>query len=218
MKHVFITGGTGYMGKRLIPLLQQKGYAITALVRKGSENKLPPGCNVVTANPFEAASFMKDISADATFVQLLGVPHPGPKKKNQFKTIDLASAKASAIAALHAGAKHFVYVSVAQTPTSIMKDYQECRAEAETTIRATAIPATFIRPWYVIGPGHYWPLLFQPLFKILEWIPSTSAKAKALRVVYLKQMLNALVYAVEHVPSNGVNVIEISDIRKMNDW
>jgi len=217
MKHVFITGGTGYMGKRLIPLLQQKGYTVTALVRKGSEKKLPAGCEVVVANPFEAASFMKDIPADATFVQLLGVPHPGPKKKEQFKTIDLASVKASAIAALHSGIKHFVYVSVAQAPTSIMKDYQECRAEGETTVRATAIPATFIRPWYVIGPGHFWPLLFQPLFKILEWIPSTSVKAKALRVVYLKQMLNALIYAVEHFPSNGVDVIEISDIGKMND-
>src|SRR5438128_8660301 len=86
----------------------------------------------------------------------------------------------------------------------------------ETIIRATAIPATFIRPWYVIGPGHYWPLLFQPIFKILEWIPSTSAKAKALHVVYLKQMLNALVHAVEHFPSNGVDVIEISDIRSLN--
>ena len=216
MKHVFITGGTGYMGKRLIPLLQQKGYTVTALVRKGSEKKLPAGCEVVVANPFEAASFMKDIPADATFVQLLGVPHPGPKKKEQFKTIDLASVKASAIAALYSSIKHFVYVSVAQAPTSIMKDYQECRAEGETTVRATAIPATFIRPWYVIGPGHFWPLLFQPLFKILEWIPSTSVKAKALRVVYLKQMLNALIYAVEHFPSNGVDVIEISDIRKLN--
>lgn len=203
------------MGKRLIPLLQEKGYAVTALVRKGSESKLPPGCEVVVANPFEAASFMKDIPAGATFVQLLGVPHPGPKKKEQFKTIDLASAKASAIAALHAGVKHFVYVSVAQTPTSIMKDYQECRAEAETTIRATTIPATFIRPWYVIGPGHYWPLLFQPFFKILEWIPYTSAKAKALRVVYLKQMLNALLDAVENDPADGINIVEVEDLRKM---
>jgi uncharacterized protein YbjT (DUF2867 family) len=215
MKHVFITGGTGYMGKRLIPLLQQKGYTVTALVRKGSENKLPPNCEVVIANPFEAASFIRHIPAGSTFVQLLGVPHPSPKKKDQFKTVDLASAKASAIAALHAGVKHFVYVSVAQTPTKIMYHYQQCRAEAETTIRSTTISATFIRPWYVIGPGHYWPLLLQPVFKILEWLPSTAAKAKALRVVYLQQMLNALVHAVENMPANGVDVIEINEIRKM---
>ena len=204
------------MGKRLIPLLQQRGYAVTALVRKGSEKKLPQGCSVVVADPFNAVSFMNSIPKGSTYVQLLGVPHPGPKKKEQFKTIDLASAKASAIAALHAGVKHFVYVSVAQTPTKIMYHYQQCRAEAEKVITSTGIPATFIRPWYVIGPGHYWPLLFQPLLKVLEWIPSTPAKAKALRFVYLKQMLNALVYAVERMPMNGINVIEIKEIRKLN--
>ena len=164
MKQVFITGGTGYMGRRLIALLLEKGYAVKALVRKGSENKLPKGCSYVIGNPFNASTFSNDIPAGATFVQLLGVAHPGPKKKEQFRMIDLASAKASADAAKQAGVQHFVYVSVAQTPTSIMKDFQQCRAEGEAAIRATQIPATFIRPWYVVGPGHYWPLLFQPLF------------------------------------------------------
>jgi uncharacterized protein YbjT (DUF2867 family) len=214
MKDVFITGGTGYMGKRLIPLLQQKGYAVTALVRKGSESKLPAGCNPVMADPFDANAFAKQIPKGSVFIQLLGVPHPGPKKKEQFKTIDLASVKASALAAQMAGVKHFIYVSVAQTPTSIMYDYQQCRAAGEAAIKATSIPATFIRPWYVIGPGHYWPLFFQPLFKLLEWIPATSAKAKALRLVTLKQMLNALVDAAEHPAENAVTVMEINDIIK----
>ena len=214
MKQVFITGGTGYMGRRLIALLLEKGYAVKALVREGSENKLPKGCSYVIGNPFNASTFSNDIPAGATFVQLLGVAHPGPKKKEQFRTIDLASAKASADAAKQAGVQHFVYVSVAQTPTSIMKDYQQCRAEGEAAIRATQIPATFIRPWYVVGPGHYWPLLFQPLFTILEWIPSTSQKAKALRLV-TKQMLHALLYAIENMPATGVSIIEIDDIRKM---
>lgn len=39
MKQVFITGGTGYMGKRLIGLLLKKGHAVKALVRNGSEKK-----------------------------------------------------------------------------------------------------------------------------------------------------------------------------------
>ena len=215
MKQIFITGGTGYMGRRLIKLLLQQGYKVKALVRSGSENKLPGGCDYVIANAFDSKSFAKEIPTNATFIQLLGVPHPGPKKKEQFKTIDLASAKASAIAAKEAGVKHFIYVSVAQTPTSIMLDYQQCRAEGEAYIRSTQIPATFIRPWYVAGPGHYWPLLFLPLFKIPEWIPSTSKKAKALRLVTLKQMLQTFLYAVENQPEAGVNIIEIEEIRKM---
>ena len=215
MKQIFITGGTGYMGSRLIVLLLQKGYAVTALVRSGSEKKLPKGCAFITADPFDAASFTKHIPADAVFIQLLGVAHPGPKKKEQFKTIDLASVTASAIAAKEAGVKHFIYVSVAQTPARIMQDYQQYRALGEAAIHDTQIPATFIRPWYVIGPGHYWPLLLQPVFKILEWIPSTAQKAKAFRLVRLKQMLNTLLYAAELEPLPGVNIIEIDTIRRM---
>ena len=217
MKQIFITGGTGYVGSRLIKMLLEKGYKIKALVRNGSENKLPKGCDYIIANPFDAESFVKAIPEGAIFIQLLGVAHPGPKKKEQFKTIDLASAKVSAIAARDAGVKHFIYVSVAQTPTTIMKDYQQCRAEGETYIRTTQIPATFIRPWYVVGPGHYWPLLFSPLFKILEWIPSTSQKAKAFRLVSLKQMLHTLMYAVEHAPGAGVKIMEIESIRRMQN-
>ena len=213
MQSIFITGGTGYMGKRLITALLNKGYAVKALVRKGSEAKLPAGAIPVIADAFDEKTFQDKIPEHSIFIQLLGVPHPGPKKKELFKSIDLASAKASAIAAKHAGISHFIYVSVAQTPTKIMHDYQQCRAEGESAIKDAGLSATFIRPWYVIGPKHYWPLFFQPLFKILEIIPSTSQKAKALRLVYLHQMINILIFAAEN-PFTGIRIIEIAEIRK----
>jgi len=213
MKQIFITGGTGYMGSRLIKMLLKKGYSIKALVRSGSENKLSEGCEYVIADPFDATTFAKEIIDGSIFIQLLGVSHPGPRKKKQFQTIDLASARGSITAAKEAGVKHFIYVSVAQTPTTIMHDYQKCRAEAEALIHSTKINSTIIRPWYVVGPGHYWPLFFQPFFKLMEWIPSTSKKAKALRLVTLKQMLNTLIYAVDHPPKEGVSIIEIDGIK-----
>ena len=81
MKQIFITGGTGYIGRRLIKLLLEKGYKVKALVRNGSENKLPNGCDYIIANPFDAKSFEKEIPAGATFIQLLGVSHSFAKKE-----------------------------------------------------------------------------------------------------------------------------------------
>jgi len=40
---IFITGGTGYIGSRLIALLAQRDHSVRALVRKGSERRLPIG-------------------------------------------------------------------------------------------------------------------------------------------------------------------------------
>lgn len=69
------------MGKRLIKRLLERKYQVKALVRKGSEGKIPAGVETVVANPFDATLFEKNIPGGAVFVQLLGVPHPSPKKQ-----------------------------------------------------------------------------------------------------------------------------------------
>jgi len=93
-----------------------------------------------------------------------------------------------------------------------MHDYQVCRPKREKVI-TKSLKASIIRPCYIIGPGHYWPLLFLPLFKLLEIIPGTSSKAKTLRLVFLSQMLNTSAYAVEHPPER-VSVFEIEEISR----
>lgn len=211
---IFITGGTGYMGRRLISLLLKRKHRVIALVRAGSESKAPFGCETVTANPFEPATFVKKIPAGCTFVQLLGVSRPSPRKRRQFYDIDLKSVLASAEAAKRAGVAHFIYVSVSQTPTRIMRDYQRVRAMGEQAVRATGIPHTFIRPWYVLGPGHWWPVLLWPVYKVLEFIPFTRAKALDLGLVTLPQMLQTLLMAVEN-RTEDERIWKVQEIRRV---
>jgi hypothetical protein len=64
-----------------------------------------------------------------------------------------------------------------------------------------------------VGPGHYWPLLFQPVFKLLEIIPSTSVRAKALALVSLRQMLLTLKNTVINTPKEINNIVEVQDIK-----
>jgi uncharacterized protein YbjT (DUF2867 family) len=202
MKTIFLTGGTGYIGSRLTQLL----------LRPGSESKVPPGAMVAVGNPFDPESLRPHIPAGSVVVQLLGVPHPSPRKRDQFYKIDLESVKASAAAAKRADAGHFVYVSVAQEPTNIMREYQQVRALGEQMILDTQLPHTFIRPWYVVGPGHWWPLLLWPLYKILELLPATRHKARALGLVSLRQMLGALLAAIEE-PERMPEVLGVAEIR-----
>lgn len=211
---VFVAGGTGYIGKRLIRILLNEGYDVTALAREQSVRKLPEGCNIVLGSPFNASTYVDSIPADCVFVHMVGVAHPGPKKKEQFYSIDLASLKVSVEAAKQANVKHFVYISVAQSPTKVMGDFQEARRQGEEAILASGLTSTFIRPWYVVGPGHYWPLLFQPMFKLLEIVPKTSAKAKALALVSLKQMLCTLRAVVINTPKEINNIVEVRDIKR----
>lgn len=211
METVFVTGGTGFMGRKLIMELVRRGYAVRALARHGSEHKLPLGCKILHGNPFDKISFVSQIAPAETFVQLIGVTHPSPAKKDQFRAVDLVSARAYIDAARDARIKRFVYVSVAQ-PASMMKEYIAVRAEGEMMLRESGMNATILRPWYVLGPGRRWPLLLKPVYWLMGQFPSTRDSARRLGLVTLEQMIGALVRAVEN-PAQGIRVVEVPEIR-----
>jgi uncharacterized protein YbjT (DUF2867 family) len=75
---VFVTGGTGYIGGRLIPLLNQRGHSVKALARKGSEAKLPVVATCVTGDALRVDSYTEQVRGADTFVHLVGVAHPSP--------------------------------------------------------------------------------------------------------------------------------------------
>jgi len=210
--NVFITGGTGYLGQRLTTELLRRGLSVRALVRPGSESKLPKGCEAVIGNALERQSFSHQIRPADTFVHLVGVPRPSPAKVRQFREIDLVSIRASVPAAVEAGVKHFIYLSVAQG-APIMKVYQEVRLEGERLLRESGLNATILRPWYVLGPGHRWPYLLLPFYKAMEIIPATRESAERLGLVTIQQMTAALVNAIETV-NDGVRIVDVPEIRR----
>jgi nucleoside-diphosphate-sugar epimerase len=97
--NVFITGGTGYIGSRLIPALQALGHQVRVLVRSGSEKKLPPNVETIQGHALIADSYTDHISPADTFLHLIGTPHPSPAKAKQFQEIDLVSIEVATKAA-----------------------------------------------------------------------------------------------------------------------
>ncbi|HEY7353109.1 MAG TPA: NAD(P)H-binding protein [Terriglobales bacterium] len=210
-RSVFIAGGTGYLGVPLIRALVQRRYNVRALARKGSEHKVPPGCQAITGNALEANSYADRIAPAHTFIQLTGVSHPSPSKTAEFQSIDRASALGAIEAAKRAGVEHFIYLSVAQ-PAPMMRAFIAVRAECETALQASSMNVTIVRPWYVLGPGHRWPYVLLPMYWICERIPSTREGAQRLGLVTLDQMTGTLLSAVEN-PSIGARFIDVPQIR-----
>jgi uncharacterized protein YbjT (DUF2867 family) len=78
-----------------------------------------------------------------------------------------------------------------------MHAYVAARAQAEALSRQSGVPATVLRPWYVLGPGHRWPLLLAPAYWIAERPGPTRELPWRLGLVSIGQMVKALTQAVE---------------------
>ena len=214
MGSICVTGATGYIGSRLIPLLEERDHKLKVVVRGGSARKISSDVSVIIADPLKENSYTEAIRGCDTFIHLIGVPHPSPAKAAQFRAIDLPSIQVAVKAARDAGIRHFIYLSVAQ-PASMMQAFIAVRAEGEALVRASGMKATFVRPWYVLGPGHWWPYALVPFYWVAELLPATRESAQRLGLTTIAQMLKALVWSVEN-PPDGVRILDVPKIRKVS--
>jgi uncharacterized protein YbjT (DUF2867 family) len=210
-RNVFLTGSTGFLGRSLAAELLRRGHTVRALVRPGSEARVAQGCEIVPGDALSAASYADKVAPSDTFVHLIGVAHPSPSKAEEFRKIDLVSCREAAKAAKGAGVRHFVYLSVAR-PAPLMKEYQAIRAEGERMVTDSGIPATFVRPWYVLGPGRSWPILLKPFYALARAYPPTRDGAIRLALVTLEQMTQTLAWTIENPPET-VRVLEPPQIK-----
>lgn len=201
--NIFIAGATGYIGRHLVPELIRRGHTVRALVRASSVNKLPDGAEPVIGDALDAASFAHRIAPSDTFIQLVGVPHPSPAKAEEFRKVDLVAIRESVRATGGTSIRHVIYLSVAQ-PAPVMKDYIAVRVEGERLLRESGMQATFVRPFYVLGPGHWWPYAFLPLF----WLFADPR----LYPVKLADVVRTIADAVDR-GADGIRVIEAPEIR-----
>jgi uncharacterized protein YbjT (DUF2867 family) len=212
MADVFISGGTGYLGRQLIPQLLARGHGVGSIARPGSESKLPNGCRSATADALTASTFTAAIAPADTFIHLTGTPKPAPWKEREFRAVDKPSLEASVDAAVRSGTvRHFIYVSVAH-PAPIMRAYIAVRRECEECLSRRVAVRTILRPWYVLGPGHWWPYALKPFYALAARSATHRDTAARLGLVTLPEMTAALLEAVEN-PPEGQRIVDVPGIR-----
>lgn len=210
---VFVTGATGYLGRPLVERLLERGHAVRGLVRAASASRLPAGAEPVVGDALDSSAYRAKVQRGDVLVHLVGVSHPSPTKAAQFQSIDLASIVAATDAARTAGVSRFVYVSVAQ-PAPIMRDYLEVRAAGESKVRDAGIPASILRPWYVWGPGHRWPILLLPFYGIAWLFPKGRETTRRLGLIRRSTMIRALVHSVES-ERPGIEILDVPALRAL---
>jgi nucleoside-diphosphate-sugar epimerase len=151
---LFVTGASGFVGRRVLALARQRFSRVIALSR-GELAGLPPGVERVRGDllgPVPAA-WESALSGCDAVLHLASTTGKASPAEFQRGVVD-ATARLAA-AAQRAGVGHFVYVSsiAVRFTDQTAYPYAHAKTAAEACVRASGVPFTIVRPTIVAGPG-----------------------------------------------------------------
>ncbi len=172
-RRIFITGGTGFLGYRVIRALLDEEAEITALVRPGAEEKigaLRGHVQWVQGDVWNPGSLRGRARGHQVVIHLVGGIKPEPKRGLTFRHLNFVSARNVAQMAVSDGVPHLILLSSAFKPPGVQAGYIDSKREAEDYLRKTGLNWTIIRAPPLYTPGQRRSLVYVML-SVLGWIP-----------------------------------------------
>jgi uncharacterized protein YbjT (DUF2867 family) len=148
-----VTGASGYIGGRLVPLLLSEGYRVRCLVRSARRLRDVPWADRVEivegdlTGPHPLADAFDGVDTVYYLVHALGRP--------DFEDVDRAAAANVAAAARHAGVGRIVYLGgpAPTGPDEGASPHLRSRAEVADILLGSGVPTVVLRAAVVIGSG-----------------------------------------------------------------
>lgn len=150
---ILVTGATGYIASRLIPLLLEKGYRVRCLARQPERlraRRWYPQVEVAAGDvthPETLPAAMQGVHAAYYLIHSMSAGHG-------YDRLDLESARNFAQAAKATGVEHIIYVGgLADPGDPRLALHLKSRLETGEALREAGVPVTEFRAGVIVGPG-----------------------------------------------------------------
>jgi uncharacterized protein YbjT (DUF2867 family) len=163
---VLVTGGTGYVGGRLVGELERLGVALRCLSRR-PENLLPrvsDSTEVIRADVLDAASLPPALAGVDTAFYLIHSMGTG----RDFEDEDRRGARNFALAARQAGVRRIVYLGGLGDPEETLSKHLRSRQEVGAILEESGAQVIEFRASIIIGSGS---LSFELVRSLVEKLP-----------------------------------------------
>jgi uncharacterized protein YbjT (DUF2867 family) len=144
-----ITGGTGFVGSRLIALAIEAGHAVRALTRREQAERAH--LEWVGGDLGDTVALARLCDGADAVIHVAGVVNA--PSRDGFAVGNIHGTRNMLAAAEGAGVRRFVHVSSLAAREPGMSDYGWSKAEAERLVEESLLDTAMVRPPAIYGPG-----------------------------------------------------------------
>lgn len=170
---IFVTGGTGFVGKEVVRLLAGTGHHVVALVRSGSEGKLPkiPHVSVHIGDVTEPDSLLRGMQGCDVVIHLVGIIREYPERGVTFERLHVDATRHVLDAAAAQGVRRYLHMSANGVRAGAVTGYHRTKWLAEEAVRASQLDWTIVRPSLIFGPGSEFVNMLTAMVRKLPLVP-----------------------------------------------
>jgi uncharacterized protein YbjT (DUF2867 family) len=154
---ILVTGGTGFVGPKVVHALRAEGKDVRVLARKpGSKPARTAaswGCEVVQGDMTDTESLRRAVESCDTVVHLVAVPPFAARQT--FERVMIQGTRDLLAAAKESAVRRFVLMSALGTSedTKNLTGYYAAKWDGEQAVKESGIDHVIFRPSFVFGPG-----------------------------------------------------------------
>jgi uncharacterized protein YbjT (DUF2867 family) len=222
-RRVFVTGGTGFVGRAVIQALRAEGYAVRCLVRRGSERDLRGfgAIERVEGDVMARQTLDEGIAGCDSVVHLVGIIRERAATGSTFERVHIQGTQNVLDAAAAAGVRRYVHMSALGSRSGARSRYHRTKWTAEEAVRSSPLPWTIFRPSIIYGRGDEFVTMLRDLRERFRIVPVIGSGRQRLQPVPVEQVAQgftralALETTVKHAYDVGgpeaVSMVELLD-------
>lgn len=158
---IFVTGGSGFVGRPLLEALQRMGRPVTALARSGNPPPVQAGITIVTGDVLAPDTYREALRSCDVVIHLAAVT--GRASAAEHMRVNVRGTQDLLDACRAVGVPNILFVSSIATtfPDIAGYPYAEAKRRAEEAVVSSGLRYLILRPTIILGPG-------APVLKALE--------------------------------------------------
>ncbi len=171
---LLVLGGTGFVGRHLVPRLAAAGHRITVLSRNRDRHRelwIVPGVRVVNGDPYQSASLVPWLKGADAAINLVGILNERGRSGQGFKRAHVDLTACLIRACREAGVRRILQMSALNAGRG-QSHYLKTRGEAENLVRDSGLAWTIFRPSVIFGRGDGLFYRFAKLLRLFPVLPS----------------------------------------------